>query len=63
MMRGGVVAVDVDGVLAVDPVLAGGVQALSELGYRSFEFDGLGPDGRPAAGTVWLNPDHGVWLR
>jgi hypothetical protein len=36
---------------------------LTALGYRSYEFDGLGPDGRPAAGTVWLNPEHGVWLR
>lgn len=61
-MRGAVVALDVDGVLAVDPALAGGRQALSDLGYRPDEFDGLGPDGRPAAGTVWLNPEHGVWL-
>lgn len=62
-MRGAVVAVDVDGVLPTDPAWAGGVHALSKLGYRSYEFDGLGPDGRPAAGTVWLNPEHGQWLR
>jgi hypothetical protein len=62
-MRGAVVTIDVDGVLATDPALAGGEQVLSGLGYRSHEFDGLGPDGRPAAGTVWLNPEHGQWLR
>lgn len=33
------------------------------LGYRAYEFDGLGPDGIPAGGTVWLNPEHGDWLR
>lgn len=62
-MRGAVVAVDVDGVLAGDPSLAGDPRALTDLGYRPYEFDGPGPDGRPAAGTVWLNAEHGVWLR
>lgn len=62
-MHGAVVAVDVDGVLAADPRLAGGEQVLSALGYQSFRFDGLGPDGHPAAGAVWLNPEHGGWLR
>ncbi|QWF85793.1 hypothetical protein [Amycolatopsis sp. CA-230715] len=62
-MSGAVVVLDVDGVLATDPALAGGAQALVELGYVSHEFDGLGPDGRPATGTVWLNLDHGSWLR
>ncbi|MEV6639647.1 hypothetical protein [Amycolatopsis sp. NPDC051371] len=61
-MRGAVVAVDVDGVLAADPALAGGDRALTELGYRPYEFDALGPDGLPRAGTVWLNPEHGTWL-
>ncbi|ONI71153.1 hypothetical protein ALI144C_52510 [Actinosynnema sp. ALI-1.44] len=63
MGGGAVVAVDVDGVLAIDPGLVAGGQALTKLGYRPYEFDGLSPDGRPAVGTVWLNPAHGVWLR
>lgn len=59
-----VVVLDVDGVLAADPdALPGSHAAVRELGYRAHEFDGLGPDGSPARGTVWLNPEHGVWLR
>ncbi|MCR6489834.1 hypothetical protein M8542_44185 [Amycolatopsis sp. OK19-0408] len=46
-----------------DPAPAGGEPTLSERGYRSYEFDGLGPNGRPATGTAWLNPEHGQWLR
>ncbi|MEV7042867.1 hypothetical protein [Amycolatopsis sp. NPDC051061] len=62
-MRSAVVAVDVDGVLAADAALAGGEHVLAGLGYRMYEFAGPGPDGRAAAGTVWLNVDHGAWLR
>ena len=63
-MSSPVVVLDVDGVLAVDPhALPGGPAAVRELGYRAHEFDGLGPDGSPARGTVWLNPEHGTWLR
>jgi hypothetical protein len=52
-----VVAVDVDGVLNPNnPVDA------EPLGYRPHRYHGPGPDGRPATGTVWLHPDHGVWL-
>lgn len=62
-MRSPVVALDVDGVLAPDPDwISGGGTALTELGYQSHEFDGLGPDDTPAQGTVWLNPEHGLWL-
>ena len=32
------------------------------LGYRPHHYHGPGPDGRPAADTVWLHPDHGTWL-
>src|SRR4051812_4550147 len=62
-MRNAVVAVDVDGVLAPDPDWADGEQGLSAAGYQPYRFGGLGPDGTPAAGTVWLNPEHGDWLR
>ncbi len=43
-----VVAVDVDGVLALDPALVGCEQAVRDLGYRPHVFDGPGPDGEPA---------------
>jgi hypothetical protein len=58
-----VVAVDVDGVLAADPRWTDGPEALIAAGYQRHEFEGLDPDGAPAAGTVWLNPLHGPWLR
>lgn len=61
-MSGAVVAVDDDGVLAVDPRDAGGVDAVQALGYRPHHFDGTGPDGVAASGTVWLNAEHGAWL-
>lgn len=57
-----VVAVDVDGVLAIDPALVGSEEAVRDLGYRPHLFDGPGPDGEPARGTVWLNSGHGPWL-
>jgi hypothetical protein len=50
------VFVDVDGVLNPD----GSHQ--QALGYRPHRFDGIGPDGQPAGGIVWLHPDHGAWL-
>lgn len=63
MSRPGI-ALDVDGVLAADPDwITGRDEALRELGYQVHEFDGLGPNGTPARGAVWLNPEHGVWLR
>ncbi|MEU7176067.1 hypothetical protein ABZ949_31795 [Micromonospora tulbaghiae] len=53
-----VVAIDVDGVLnPADPARA------ETLGYRPHRYDGPAPDGRHVTGTVWLNPDHGPWLR
>ena len=52
-----VVAVDVDGVLNPD-----NPSDAEPLGYRPHRYDGPGPDGRPATGTVWLHPDHGAWL-
>lgn len=53
-----IVAVDVDGVLnPADPHLA------ARLGYRPHRYDGPDPSGRPVTGTVWLQPDHGAWLR
>jgi hypothetical protein len=59
-----ILALDVDGVLAADPhFITGGVQALAALGYEPHHYDGLGPDGAPASGTVWLNAEHGIWLR
>jgi hypothetical protein len=58
-----VVTVDVDGVLAADPAQAGGPAALGAAGYRRHHFEGLAPDGAPAQGWVWLNPQHGPWLR
>lgn len=48
--------VDVDGVLNPD----GSRQ--EALGYRPHRFEGIGPDGQPAGGMVWLHPDHGAWL-
>lgn len=59
-----VVVVDVDGVLVVAPdALPGGLAAVRDLGYQAHEFDGLGPDGSRARGTVCLNTEHGAWLR
>jgi len=59
-----VVVLDVDGVLALDPdAIPGSHAAVRKLGYRAHEFDGRGPDGSPARGTVWLKPEHGAWLR
>lgn len=53
-----VVAIDVDGVLnPADPAHA------ETLGYRPHRYNGPAPDGRHVTGTVWLNPDHGPWLR
>ncbi|MCK2240055.1 MULTISPECIES: HAD domain-containing protein [unclassified Crossiella] len=57
-------ALDVDGVLAADPRhILGGHEALRSLGYHEHHYDGPGPDGMPASGPVWLNPEHGFWLR
>lgn len=58
--RGGrpVIAVDVDGVLTPHDV-----RRAEDLGYRPHRYDGPAPDGSPATGTVWLQPDHGAWLR
>jgi hypothetical protein len=53
-----VIAVDVDGVL--NPHQPGRAVA---LGYQPQHYDGPGPGGQPATGTVWLHPDHGIWLR
>lgn len=53
-----VVAVDVDGVLNPhDPVHA------AMLGYRPHHYAGPDPTGAPVAGTEWLHPEHGRWLR
>lgn len=60
---GTLILLDVDGVLALDPaVVVGGREAVESIGYRPHQFDGTGPDGTRATGTVWLNPAHGVWL-
>lgn len=53
-----VVAVDVDGVLNPD-----GGQDSERLGYRPHQYDGPNPAGEPVTGTVWLHPEHGLWLR
>ena len=54
----------VDGGLAVAPDTTPEYRAaVRELGYRAHEFDGLGPDGSPTRGMVWLKPEHGGWLR
>jgi hypothetical protein len=46
------VAWDIDGVLTVP-----GASHVPHL------WSGTGPDGRPAAGTVWISPEHGRWMR
>lgn len=46
------VAWDIDGVLTVP-----GPAHVPHL------WSGTGPDGRPAEGTVWINPEHGRWMR
>ncbi|MEV7331396.1 hypothetical protein [Micromonospora sp. NPDC093244] len=51
-------AIDVDGVLhSVNPAHA------ETRGYRPHRYNGPAPDGQHVTGTVWLNPDHGPWLR
>lgn len=61
--RRAVVAVDVDGVIAVDPESADGVEELAGKGYERHEFDRPGSDGQPVRGSVWLRAEHGAWLR
>jgi hypothetical protein len=53
-----VVAVDVDGVLNPN---AG--PDSERMGYRPHQYDGPNPAGEHVTGTVWLNPEHGDWLR
>ncbi|WP_216917163.1 HAD domain-containing protein [Nocardia noduli] len=48
-----VLALDVDGVLSLPGPRPGVVE---------HRFEGIGPDGRAAAGAVWLDPAHGAWL-
>jgi len=55
------VFIDVDGVLNPDAERCHPA-TVHAAGYRPHRFDGTGPHGRHATGTVWLNPTHGAWL-